>query len=182
MKIVLVQYVIAWDDVMANLKCLDQLMLNMESCDVVVLPEMFTSGFTMAGRTAIAPYYEQTRIWMLEKAKLLDALVMGTVICEEEGKFYNRMICAMPDGQCEYYDKRHGFTYGGEPLYFEAGTKQVCFEFRGMRFAPFICYDLRFPVWSRNTMDYDIAVYVSNWPVARIEVWDILLAAIAIEN
>ncbi|MGL5684076.1 MAG: amidohydrolase [Marinifilaceae bacterium] len=182
MKIALIQYAIKWENVTENLTHLNMLMQTMEPCDVVVLPEMFTSGFTMESRATIAPYYSETCAWMLDKAKQLDAMIMGTVICEQDNKFYNRMVCAMPNGECEYYDKRHGFTYGGEPKYFEGGERQVSFEFRGMRFAPFICYDLRFPVWSRNTVNYDIAVYVANWPVARIDVWNILLAARAIEN
>lgn len=182
MKIALVQYTIRWEDVEGNLQHLDQLLKNLGSCDVVVLPEMFTSGFTMEGRMKIAPFYDRTHNWLLTKARELDAMLVGSVICCDQDKYYNRLIAVQPDGHSEYYDKRHGFTYGGESRYFEAGTNQVSFMFRGVRFAPFICYDLRFPVWSRNTQEYDVAIYIANWPVARIEVWKILLAARAIEN
>lgn len=182
MKIALVQYAIAWEDVEFNLNRLDKLLAKLEPCDVIVLPEMFTSGFTMAGRAKIAIHYYRTREWMSDQAKRKDAMVIGSIICCEADKFYNRLIAAKPDGSFCYYDKRHGFTYGGEPLHFEAGKEQVSIEYMGVRFAPFICYDLRFPVWSRNCWNYDVALYIANWPIARIEVWKILLAARAIEN
>ena len=110
------------------------------------------------------------------------AMLLGSTIYETDGNYYNRMIIAFPNGDLRYYDKRHCFRMGGENEHFEAGSERIVFEYLGVKIAPFICYDLRFPVWSRNVEEYDLALYIANWPAARRKVWQTLLKARAIEN
>lgn len=136
----------------------------------------------MAEKNAVAFRFDEIRQRMLEWSVACRAAILGTTVCEMQGEYYNRMIIAFPDGNCQYYDKRHCFRMGGEQEHFVGGNQQVVFDYRGVRITPFICYDLRFPVWCRNTVDYDVAVYVANWPAARRAVWQTLLKARAIEN
>lgn len=191
MKIALIQSTLVWGNVDENLQNFDQKLAKGIGSDIILLPEMFTVGCMMvkksrevalAEKNAVAAAYEQVREKMSAWAVRQDALVMGSTVYEEEGHYFNRMIIAFPDGQFLYYDKRHCFRMGGENEHFSAGGKQLVFDFRGMKIAAFICYDLRFPVWSRNTQGYDVAVYVANWPESRREVWNTLLRARAIEN
>lgn len=191
MKIALIQSTLVWGDVEENMRNFDQKLAKGIGSDIILLPEMFTAGCMMvkksrevalAEKNAVAAAYEQVREKMSVWAVRQDALVMGSTVYEEEGHYFNRMIMAFPDGQFLYYDKRHCFRMGGENEHFSAGDKQLVFDFRGMKIAAFICYDLRFPVWSRNTQRYDVAVYVANWPESRREVWNTLLRARAIEN
>lgn len=191
MKIALVQSSLAWGKVDENLSRFDQKLMDINGCDLIVLPEMFTSGcmmvkksheVAMAEKVSVAAHFEEIRRMMLGWARRQDALIMGSTVYEEQGKYYNRMIVAFPEGKCLYYDKRHCFRMGGENEHFSAGDHQLVFDFRGVRIAAFICYDLRFPVWSRNTESYDLAVYVANWPESRRDVWNTLLKARSIEN
>lgn len=191
MKIALVQSSIVWGDVGANLGNFDRKLSELGGCDLILLPEMFASGSMLvkqdkkladADKKKTASFYDKVKQTMSDWAKRQDALVMGSTVCEEAGLFYNRMIAAFPDGSCLYYDKRHCFRMGGENEHFQAGERHLSFDFRGVRVAAFICYDLRFPVWSRNVDLYDLAVYVANWPESRRKVWQLLLRARAIEN
>lgn len=191
MKIALLQSPLAWGDPRENLCHFDRKTAECGDCDLILLPEMFASGSMMvkkpaeialADKEAVAAAYPGIEQKMLEWAKRQDALVMGSTVCREGGRYYNRLIAAFPEGYCRYYDKRHCFRMGGENEHFTPGERQLVFSFRGMRIAAFICYDLRFPVWCRNTADYDLAVFVANWPQSRSEVWKTLLKARAIEN
>lgn len=191
MKIALVQSSIAWGRVEENLERFDCKLSEGLGCDLVLLPEMFTSGCMMvkkawevaaAEKAAVAARYEKTRGRMLEWAARQDAVVMGSTVCREGEAYYNRMVVAFPDGHCLYYDKRHCFRMGGEQEHYRAGGERMVFDFRGVKIAAFICYDLRFPVWCRNAEGYDLAVFVANWPETRREVWNTLLKARAIEN
>lgn len=191
MKIVLLQSELAWGNVSENLRRFDSKLAGCGGADLILLPEMFASGCMMvkksrevagAEKEAVASRYEEVRSCMLQWANRCDAAVLGSTVCREEGRYYNRLIAAFPDGTCEYYDKRHCFRMGGEQEHFSPGANHCSFQFRGGRIAVFICYDLRFPVWSRNTEGYDVAVYVANWPESRREVWQMLLRARAIEN
>ncbi len=182
MKIGLVQTQLDWENVEENLRRFDEKLLQCKGVDVVVLPEMFTSGFTMAGKEKVASFYEQTVTRMQGWAKETDVLVIGSVICKEDGRYYNRLLAAFPDGRYQYYDKRHCFTMGGEKEHFTPGNRHLIIEYKGVKIATYICYDLRFPVWSRNVQGYDMAVYVANWPQVRRGVWDTLLRARAVEN
>lgn len=191
MKIALVQSSLAWGRVEENLKNFDRKLSDCLGCELIILPEMFTSGCmmvkklpeqAMAEKVEVASYYEDTKRLMLEWAERQNAAVAGSVVCQEEGHYYNRLVVAFPDGHTQYYDKRHCFRMGGENEHYTAGNRRLVFEFRGVKIAAFICYDLRFPVWCRNVEDYDLAVFVANWPDSRREVWNALLKARAIEN
>lgn len=191
MKVVLVQSELIWGNVSANLLRFDSKVTAQRGCDLILLPEMFTSGCMMvkksreeatAEKESVAKQFDIVRQKMSDWAHRCDAVVAGSTVCKENGHYYNRMIVAFPNGRFLYYDKRHCFRMGGENEHFSGGGDRLLFEFRGVRIAAFICYDLRFPVWSRNTEGYDIAVYVANWPESRREVWKTLLKARAIEN
>ena len=192
MKIALVQSSLVWGDIEKNLALFDRKLAGIGACDVILLPEMFTSGSMLvkqdkrvadAEKNKTAACYERVRRLMSEWAEKRDALVMGSTVYNEGESYYNRMIVAFPDGKNLYYDKRHCFRMGGENEHFTAGRRHLFFDFRGVRIATFICYDLRFPVWSRNVNnEYDLLIYVANWPVPRRRVWDILLQARALEN
>lgn len=191
MKIALVQTSLIWGNVEENLHVFDQKLTKCCGCDVIVLPEMFTSGcmmvkksreIAMAEKMRVAARYRDVRKKMLEWSAQCDALVIGSTVYEEGEHYYNRLIAAFPNGECRYYDKRHCFRMGGENEHFAAGKEHLVFEFRGVKIATFICYDLRFPVWCRNTRNYDLAVFVANWPESRREVWKLLLKARAVEN
>ena len=191
MKIALVQSALAWGQVERNLENFESKLSEPLGCDVVVLPEMFVSGCVMgkrpreeavAEKAAVAACFGEVEERMSVWARLQDAAVLGSTAVEEGGRFFNRLVVALPDGKRLYYDKRHCFRMGGESEHYSGGSRRLVFDFRGARIAPFVCYDLRFPVWSRNTEGYDLAVYVANWPASRREVWNVLLRARAIEN
>ena len=182
MKVAIVQARLEWENVPLNLKLFNKRMSDINGVDIIVLPEMFSSGFTMTGKDQVAPFHEAVYRCMQDWADEKDALVMGSTIYFEDGHYFNRLLTAFPGGKVLHYDKRHRFTMGHEDEHFTAGHELLVFEYKGMKIAPFICYDLRFPVWSRNTSGYDLAVYVANWPEARRQPWQILLMARAIEN
>lgn len=190
-RIALVQSALVWGKVNDNLERFSQKLEKRLDCDIILLPEMFPCGCTMVKKAPeaarrekeqVAAEYQRIQAFLLEWAAFQGAVVMGSTVYEEEGKYYNRLIAAFPDGRCATYDKRHCFRMGGENEHFTPGNRQVILEIAGMKVAVFICYDLRFPVWSRNTAGYDLAVYVANWPASRREVWKTLLRARAIEN
>jgi len=160
-----------------------------ESPDVVVLPEMFTSGFSMDWSRRAEEHAQEmpTLQWMRQWANRWNALVMGSVAVRDQGKSSNRLYAVKPNGEFQIYDKRHTFRFAGEHQHFEPGNQQTRIEWQGWRIAPFICYDLRFPVWSRNHVangqfDFDVMIYVANWPAVRSAPWQKLLLARAIEN
>lgn len=191
MKITLVQARLAWGDPRKNLEQFAERLRGIRDTDVIVLPEMFTSGYMITSRNkpeitscldAYALEYGRVREAMAGWASVHGAVVMGSTVYGESGRFYNRLLVAFPDGTFLHYDKRHCFMMGGESEYFTSGHEQLVFDYKGVRFAGFICYDLRFPVWCRNTRDYEVAVFAANWPEQRREVWNTLLRARAIEN
>jgi omega-amidase len=182
-KITTIQADLKWEDIDGNLQMLDEYLqqLNGES-DLVVLPEMFTTGFSMKAAAFCEPMNGKTMQWLAERAKQYDVAITGSIIIQENDKFYNRLIWMQPDGTFEKYDKHQLFKMSGEHHYYTAGNQKLIVEYKGFRFCPLICYDLRFPVWARNVEDYDILIYVANWPVARSLHWRRLLQARAIEN
>ncbi len=182
LTIAAIQSEIIWEDIEVNLTLFgDKIDSLKPGIDLIVLPEMFTTGFTM--NTDLSETMDgQTVNWILKKSKEKNACILGSVIIEEHGNYYNRMLIAKPDGSILTYDKRHLFTFAGEQNYYSAGTKQVVFEWNGWNICPLICYDLRFPVWSRNTHQTDLYIYVANWPEVRQKPWSNLLVARAIEN
>ncbi len=184
----LVQTSLHWHDPAANrLALAEQLAAALAGpglTDLIVLPEMFTTGFSMEAATQAEPSEGPTLAWLREQAARYDAVVTGSVLLKENDLYYNRLLWVRPDGSHSAYNKRHLFRLAGEHRVYTAGTERLVEEWRGWRIRPLVCYDLRFPVWSRNTrhQPYDLLLYVANWPQARAQAWKVLLQARAIEN
>ena len=153
-----------------------------QSVDIIVLPEMFTSGFTMNPKGVAETMQGETVSWMKSIASKKQAAITGSLIIKENDNYYNRLLFVHPNGEINSYDKRHTFTLAGEDKVYTAGTKKLIVAFKGWSICPLICYDLRFPVWARNTENYEVLIYVANWPKPRVNAWDALLKARAIEN
>ena len=183
LKITIVQPDIIWEDISANLEKYSGMLENTGPTDLIIFPEMFTTGFSMQPEKLKENMDGVSVNWMKKLAKEKDASVVGSLIIEDEnGKIKNRAVWVFPDGELTFYDKRHLFTMGEEARHYAAGDEKIIVEFRGWKFYPLICYDLRFPVWSRNVENYDVLIYMANWPSARHHVWKNLLVARAIEN
>lgn len=184
-RVTLVQQALVWQDAAANRAHFAEALAHLKGAtDLVVLPEMFTTGFTMNPEHFSELADGDTRAWLLAQAAALDAAVGGSVAVNDRGRFYNRFMLAMPDGLTYWYDKRHLFRMGGEHRHYSAGSHALIIEFRGIRMCPLVCYDLRFPVWSRRRpeLDYDLILFAANWPAPRRHAWQALLRARAIEN
>ncbi|MBS5551018.1 MAG: amidohydrolase [Bacteroides sp.] len=182
MKIVILQTDIYWANPKKNLECAEEMLKKYAEVDLFVLPEMFSTGFCTRPQGIAEPVESESLVWMKRVAAERNCAIAGSVAIEDGGKFFNRFYFVHPDGLVQSYDKKHLFTYGGEHKQFTPGTERVIVSYKGVRFLMQICYDLRFPVWSRNRGDYDVALYVASWPVPRIEAWKALLRARAIEN
>jgi len=153
-----------------------------ETVDMIVLPEMFTTGFSMYPQQIAETMEGKTVKWMQQLASKKQSAITGSIVIHKNNNYYNRFLFVQPSGEINYYDKRHLFTLAGEDKVYTSGTKKISIEYKGWKICPLICYDLRFPVWARNIEDYDILMYVANWPKPRIEAWDTLLKARSIEN
>jgi len=174
---------IIWEQTLQNRIFIEKQFQGLpQKSDLVLLPEMFTSGFTMKPQEVAETMQGETIQWMKEWAAKLGSALGGSLVIEEEGKFYNRFIFITPAGTLSFYDKRHPFTLAGEHLVYASGSNDGILEYKGWKICLRICYDLRFPVWSRNIQNYDLLIYVANWPKPRINAWDTLLQARAIEN
>ena len=183
MRVTTIQCDLIWESPAANRRHIDQKMEDLiKKTDLIVLPEIFTTGFTMNPSDLAESMDGQTHQWMKNWANRAKAAVAGSLIIEENGRFYNRFLFVCPDGTTHHYDKRHLFTMAGEDEMYTAGTQRCVFSFLGMKICLQVCYDLRFPVFSRNTDEYDVLIYVANWPTKRIQHWQSLLVARAIEN
>ena len=183
MKIALIQTKLFWENPAKNRKHFEQKINSFQdNVDLIVLPEMFTSGFTM-NPSLVAETMTGKTIHLLQiVAKAKDCAITGSLVIIENNNFYNRMVFVFPDGNIEYYDKKHLFTLAGEHKVYTAGNQKKIVEFRDFKICLQICYDLRFPTFARNTENYDLLIYVANWPIARINAWNILLKARAVEN
>jgi omega-amidase len=184
LSVMLVQTDLYWENITANLASLEEkISANSEPVDLIVLPEMFNTGFSMNTRLA-EPMNLTTTKWMKQMAAQKHAMVIGSFAVRAGASVFNRLCCVKPDGTVAHADKRHLFRMGEEHENYTRGDKRLIVEWKGWKIAPFICYDLRFPVWSRNTAPdlYDLLIYVANWPAARAFAWNTLLAARAIEN
>ncbi|MGV3695912.1 nitrilase family protein [Flavobacterium sp.] len=183
MKIALVQTSLVWENPLENRSHLAQKITGfMEEVDLIVLPEMFSSGFTMNPSAVAEKMDGETVLWLQHLAKAKDCAIIGSLVIEDNGNYYNRLVFVYPTGEIKWYDKRHLFTLAGEDKFYTAGKDKLVLEYKGYKICPLVCYDLRFPVFSRNTEDYDVLVYVANWPKLRINAWDILLRARSVEN
>jgi omega-amidase len=190
LTITTIQTGVQWEDKSANLKRLEERILAIpEPTELVVLPEMFSTGFSMRPQALAESMDGPTLAWMQEMAARKKIILTGSIIIEEEGNYYNRLIWMLPNGQYGSYDKRHRFAYAGEHEQYTAGHKRLIASVKGWRVLLLVCYDLRFPVWSRQRplpdateLEYDLLVYVANWPESRSHAWKTLLQARAIEN
>ena len=178
LSLTIIQSDIIWEDPHSNLKHLDELLQRIKlPSDVILLPEMFNTGFTMDNKRLAESSNGSTFNWMVSKAAETNNAITGSFIYYENEKFFNRLYWVNPDGEFFFYDKRHLFTMGKEDQFYEKGKKRIIINYKGWRICPLICYDLRFPVWARNNNAYDLLIYVANWPAARNHVWNILLRA-----
>lgn len=181
MKVTLIQHDIKWEDKNYNIKQYQDYIDNIKETDLIILPEMFTTGFTMKPSMFSEKMNGETVNWMKNIAHIKNCAITGTLIIEENDNYYNRLIWCYPNGNIEFYDKKHLFSYAGENDFYTSGDKQLIINYMGFKIKPLICYDLRFPVWSRSG-DFDILIYVANWPKSRKSAWKTLLKARAIEN
>ncbi len=197
LKITIVQSDLFWENKEENLKMFSQKIAAIsERTDLIVLPEMFTTGFSMSPEKFAEPMNGSSVNWLAEKAREKNCVITGSFICEENNKYFNRLVWMNPDGSYNSYDKRHLFRMANEDNYYCAGQDKIIVELKGWKICPLICYDLRFPVWSRQNIEvrrqksedrrleyqYDVLIYIANWPKRRSHPWKILLMARAIEN
>jgi len=183
MKIALIQTELSWENPTQNRSNLEKKINAIkEDVDLVVLPEMFTSGFTMNPKNVAETMDGATISWLKNLSKAKNCAITGSLVIEENGNYCNRLVFVFPNGAIQTYDKRHLFTLAGEDKIYSAGNKKLIVEYKGFKICPLICYDLRFPVFARNVENYDVLIYVANWPKPRINAWDILLKARAVEN
>lgn len=180
----LLQPDLVWEDKAANLQLLEQQISSLPAdAQVVVLPEMFSTGFSMQPERLAETMDGVTVQWLQHMARNHRKIITGSIIAEDKGNYFNRLIWMQPDGKYYHYDKRHLFSYAGEDKHYTSGDKRLIVQVNGWRICLLICYDLRFPVWSRQTKErYDLLLYVANWPERRRHAWCTLLQARAIEN
>jgi omega-amidase len=189
LTITIIQSALVWENIDANLELFTQKINSITTkTEVIVLPEMFSTGFSMQPEKFAETVDGKAVTWMRQIAIKNRVIITGSLMIEEDGKYYNRLIWMLPNGQFGYYNKRHLFGYANEDSHYTAGNKRLIAQVKGFKINLQICYDLRFPVWARqqanddNTAEYDILLYVANWPERRSTAWKILLTARAIEN
>ena len=183
LNITIIQADLFWAEKLKNLEFFEKKISEIkETTDLIVLPEMFTTGFTMQPALYAENANGSTLQWMQNMAKIKSAAIIGSFIVEEDGKFFNRLYVVDKKGNSQYYNKRHLFRMAGEEKVFTAGDNRLIVNIKGWNICPLVCYDLRFPVWSRNNENIDLLIYIANWPKKRRTVWQILLRARAIEN
>lgn len=182
-KVCYIQADLHWEDIDKNLEMFtDKSEGISEDVDLLILPEMFSTGFSMAPEKWSESEEGKALMWMKNMAVSKDCVVTGSVIIQEKGQYFNRLFWVQPNGEYKSYNKRHLFSFAGEDEHYTSGTERLIVDLKGFKIMPLICYDLRFPVWSRNDVDYDLAIYVANWPERRSYYWKQLLIARAIEN
>ncbi|WP_400076277.1 amidohydrolase [Winogradskyella sp. R77965] len=183
LKVALIQANLVWENPNENRRLLNNKVDAIkDGVDIIILPEMFTSGFTINASEVAETMDGETISWLKTKTKEKNAVIIGSLVISEDNNYYNRLVCVEPSGQITHYDKRHTFTLAGEHKVYTAGNEKVIINYKGWEICPLICYDLRFPVWARNVESYDLLLYVANWPKVRVNAWDALLKARAIEN
>lgn len=182
LEIAIIQTDIFWQNKEKNINYFSKKINDIDkNIDIVILPEMFSTGFT--NNTDLAENMQGTTVkWLQSIAKTRKTTIIGSIIIEENNKFHNRLLVVNPQGDLFYYDKRHLFISANENKFYTKGSKKLLVDIDGWKICPLICYDLRFPVWSRNYDDYDLLIYIASWPSKRKEIWSKLLYARAIEN
>ncbi len=183
LSIHLIQVNLVWENKEENIKTIQSEIEKLpDSADLVILPEMFSTGFTMKPELVAETMAGKTVVWMKEMAAKFNIALVGSIVIKEEKKFYNRLLFVTKDGLLETYDKKHLFSYAGEDEVYTAGSDRKIINYKGWNICLQICYDLRFPVFIRNHGEYDLLLFVANWPESRVVAWDALLKARAIEN
>ena len=183
LNVVGIQADLVWENPTENLTFFEEQINTLsKNTDLVVLPEMFTTGFTMKPENIAEKMDGNAVSWMQKMASENKIALCGSLVIEENNNYYNRMVFVHPSKEIETYDKRHSFTLAGEDKVYTSGTKKLIVTYKGWKICPLVCYDLRFPVWTRNTDNYDLLIFMANWPVKRIKAWETLLKARAIEN
>ncbi len=188
LKVTTVQTTLHWQDKQANLAMLEEKLWEIEEpTDIIILPEMFNTGFSMEAEKMAEPMNLHTFKWLKQMAEQKKAVITGSYIVNDAGNYFNRLVWMQPDGKYYTYDKRHLFRMANEDAHYSPGMESLVVEWRGWKIKPLVCYDLRFPVWCRNTSDkgvfvYDLVFFVANWPAVRVNAWDTLLQSRAIEN
>jgi len=183
LQVAIIQADLVWENSLENRSRFEKKIESIsENIDLVVLPEMFTTGFSMSPTKLFERMNGETVLWMQKLARENEIAITGSIVIEEAQKYYNRLLFVHPNGKIETYDKRHAFTLAGEDKEYGTGDSKLIVDYKGWKICPLICYDLRFPVWARNIENYDLLIYVANWPKPRINAWNSLLKARAIEN
>jgi len=183
LKITTLQTNLVWENIEANLTQLgNKLDTFINTSDIIILPEMFTTGFSMNPAKLAELPNGKTLTWLKKQAQKTNAVITGSYIVQENGYYYNRLVWMPPNGVFQTYDKKHLFSLSAEPAHYTSGKERLIVTYKGWKICPLICFDLRFPVWSRNTENYDLLIYVANWPEKRAHHWRSLLMARAIEN
>ncbi|QDO93457.1 amidohydrolase [Formosa sediminum] len=183
LHIALIQIDLIWEQPQANRDAIERMVTTItDTVDVIVLPEMFTTGFSMNAVKFAESITGKSVTWMKTLASKMQAAVMGSLIIEDAGKYYNQLVFVYPNGELSSYKKRHTFTLAGEDKVYTMGNERVIINYKGWLLYPLVCYDLRFPVWSRYNNDYHVLLFVANWPKVRVAAWNALLQARAIEN
>jgi omega-amidase len=185
LTITIIQTDLHWENKAANLAMFSEKINGIkEKTEIIILPEMFSTGFSMQSKTLAETMDGETVAWMKKTATEKKAIITGSIIAQENGKYFNRLIWILPNGEFGYYDKRHLFAFAEEDKFYSPGDKRLIASVKGWKINLLICYDLRFPVWARQTTEaeYDLLIYVANWPERRILAWKTLLQARAIEN
>ena len=181
LNVALVQTSLVWENPKANRTHIEDKVSSI-TADLIILPEMFSSGFTMNASEVAETTDGETIAWLKSLSKTKNAAIVGSLVITENNNYYNRLVFVEPNGTLTTYDKRHTFTLAGEHKVYTAGSEKTIIDYKGFKICPLVCYDLRFPVWARNSENYDVLIYVANWPKVRIAAWDALLKARAIEN
>lgn len=183
LRVTLIQANLIWENALQNrLNFESKINYITEKTDLIVLPEMFTTGFSMTPNTLAETMDGPTIIWMSKLASKHQTAICGSLIIKENNNYYNKFLLVTPEGEIHQYNKRHLFTLAGEQHQYTAGEELTIIEYKGWKICPQVCYDLRFPAWARNSHDYDLLLYVANWPKQRIMAWNTLLQARSIEN
>ncbi len=183
LNVTLIQSKLYWENIESNLRMFSKKIRDINGeTDLIILPEMFSTGFSINAAQLAEPADGETFQWMVAHSKKYNCAITGSVIISENDEFYNRLFFVFPDGSFEKYDKKHTFTYAGENEIYTAGTELLIIQYKGWKICPLICYDLRFPVWARNTHNYDLLIFIANWPKVRTLAWETLLRARSIEN
>jgi omega-amidase len=183
LHVVGIQADLFWENPTKNIAAFEEKINRLtENTDLVVLPEMFTTGFTMNPKNIAETIDGNTISWMQKIALKKQLAITGSIVIHKNNKYYNQLVFVHPTGKIETYSKRHSFTLAGEDKVYTSGSEKLIVTYKGWKICPLICYDLRFPVWTRNTENYDLLLFMANWPVKRIKAWDTLLKARSIEN